>query len=140
MAAPQRIQYLQPQTDCPPEHLAFARSFIDSCRFTFAKSVPANPHEYCLKAWVPDPAAYDRFVELIGYYGYNGRFLRVTYRYLNVDGWRYWESPTLDRTGMIINRTRNYDATTGRCCALGEATSGKHHARSCRNYRPRGHT
>ncbi len=106
-----KVELLQRPTECPDDQLPFARAFIAVCRFTVAKTVPLYPHQYCLREWVPDARQddYARFIELITYYGYNGRFLRTTYRYLNIDGWRYWESPTIDRSGMIVNRAQNSD-------------------------------
>src|SRR4051812_41181880 len=100
---------LDPPADAPPGHLPALRAFIEACRFTYAKSVPDAPHEYCLRAWVPDEhqAGYSLLRDLIAEYGYRGRFRRITYRYLNVDGYRYWESKTIDRTGDIINRALN---------------------------------
>jgi hypothetical protein len=136
--SPQRVQLLQPQTVVPDEHLAFARAFIAICPFTYAKTVPANPHEYCLREWVPQEHQddYDHFLDLIAYHGYNGRFLRQRYRYINVDGRRYWESPKIDRTGMILNRASSEEGADRvvQCCKLGEATGSKHHAKTCVNY------
>src|SRR4051794_695670 len=51
-----------------------ARAFIATCRWTFAKTVPQHPHEYCLRDWVPDNAEFDRFTALIAGHGYSGRF------------------------------------------------------------------
>jgi hypothetical protein len=50
------------------------------------------------------PGRLRRFVALIEEHGYRGRFLATVYTYLNVDGWRYSESPGLFEPGWIINR------------------------------------
>jgi hypothetical protein len=96
-------------SECPTDELEFARQFIAACRFTYAKSVPEAPHEYCLRKWLPPDAQadYDRFVALIASHGYHGRFLSTDYTYLNVDSWRYWESPGFYEPGVIINRANN---------------------------------
>jgi hypothetical protein len=100
-------------TNAPAAELDRARAFIATCRWTFAKSVPQWPHEYCLRAWVrPEPRAdFDQFIALIARHGYRAWFLGQEWLYLNVDDWRYRESKTLDRTGQIINRARNDPAS-----------------------------
>ena len=135
MYTPQKLELLEPQKSVPAHELPFARGFIDVCRFTVAKTVPANPHEYCLREWLDNAnqGFYDRFAKLIKTHGYRGRFLRQTYVYLDVDNWRYWESKTIARTGMILNRAKNDDLAQ-QCCSLSEATGGKHHAKDCDNY------
>ena len=84
-----------------------ARAFVATCRWTFAKTVPQHPHEYCLRDWVPDKADFDRFTALIASHGYSGRFWSQSWVYLHVDGFKYWQSQTLDRSGgLIVNRAR----------------------------------
>jgi hypothetical protein len=101
---------LDDPTEIPEHEAEFARRFIEVCQFTFAKSVPNSPHEYCPRARIPAGRQddYDRFVGLIEQHGYRGRFLSTTYTYLNVDGWRYWQSPSYFPPGsVIINRANN---------------------------------
>ena len=97
------------QANCGPlagDGLAFARSFIADCRFTYARTVPEHPHEYCLRDWA-NGEAFDRFVALIAAHGYPGSFWHQRWTYLDVDGWKYWRSNTLDGSGgLIVNRTR----------------------------------
>ena len=51
---------------------------------------------------------FDWFADLIAQHGYRGRFWGRGWTYLDLrDGFKYWESKTLDKTGRIINRTRN---------------------------------
>lgn len=87
---------------------ARARGLIAVCRWTYAKTVPEAPHEYCLRAWLSPEgqAELDWFVRLIWQHGYDGLFLGQRWRYLDVDGHKYWTSMTTDRTGQIINRAR----------------------------------
>src|SRR4051812_40190923 len=74
--------------------LESARALIAACRWTFAKSVPEHPHEYCLRDWVSDKAEFDRFIALIAVEGYPGRFWGQRWVYLGVDGFKYWRSHT----------------------------------------------
>jgi hypothetical protein len=69
-------------------------------------TVPEHPHAYCLRAWVRHPQEFDRFVALIAERGHPGRFWHREWTYLDVDGFKYWESKTLDRSGLIVNRAR----------------------------------
>jgi hypothetical protein len=135
MYSPQTLRLLDPRSSCPPAQLPFARAFLAGCTFVFAKSVPKNPHSYLVRDRVKPElqADYRRFTGLIKKYGYKGRFLRVVYTYLDVDEYRYWESPTLDRTGMILNRALNADDQD--CCRLASATGGKHHAKDCAHHK-----
>jgi hypothetical protein len=65
------------------DDLALARSFVAACRFTYARTVPEHPHEYCLRDWV-DGEAFDRFVTLIAAHGYPGSFWHQRWTYLDV--------------------------------------------------------
>jgi hypothetical protein len=108
---------LEPQTDCPTHELEFARSVIAACKFKGAtqgnlgdRPVTESPHEYCRRDRVPADrqADLDRLLDLIDVHGYRGRFLSTVYRYLNIDGWRYWASRTaFPPPGVIINRANN---------------------------------
>ena len=100
---------LEQPTEIPTGELPFARRFIAACRFTYAKSVPHAPHEYCPIASLDDSSQEDsdRFFALINEHGYRGRFGATVYRYLDVDGWRYWRSPAYFSPGWMINRADN---------------------------------
>jgi hypothetical protein len=100
---------LETPVPCPADELDFARDFIAACAFTYAKSVPDSPHEYCLRVWLDDQhkGDFDRFTKLITQIGYKGKFMTTVYTYLDVDGWRYWQSRTINGTGRIINRANN---------------------------------
>jgi hypothetical protein len=137
MHSPQKVTLIDRPRTVPAVELPFARAFVAACPFRFAKSVPNNPHEYCLRSWLGDDLQddYDRFTDLIAEYGYRGRFLRVTYRYIDVEDKRYWLSKELFGPGEIINRASNQDAPST-CCKLGEATGMKHHSKTCVNYTP----
>ena len=89
---------------------ARARAFAEKLPWTFARTVPEHPHWYALRAWLSPghQAAFDWFANLIERHGYPGRFWGQSWTYLDLgDGFKYWESKTLDKTGRIINRARN---------------------------------
>jgi hypothetical protein len=70
--------------------------------------VPEHPHWYALHAWLSpeERTAFDWFADLIARHGYTGQFWGHDWIYLDLgDGFKYWESRTLDRKGRIINRT-----------------------------------
>lgn len=82
--------------------------FIRASRWRFAKTMPQWPHEYILRNWHPDrQALFDRFVITIREHGYDAPFLDgATYRYLEIDGWKYWMMGELPDETTIINRAK----------------------------------
>jgi hypothetical protein len=89
------------------EQQARAQAFVENVPWRFARTVPEHPHWYALHAWLsPEQQnAFDWFAALIARHGYEGRFWGQSWTYLDLgDGFKYWESKTLDRTGRIINR------------------------------------
>jgi hypothetical protein len=92
------------------EQSARASSFVAKVPWTFARTVPEHPHEYRLRAWLraEHRTTFDWFAEVIARHGYGGRFWGQGWTYLNLgDGFKYWESNTLDKAGRIINRARD---------------------------------
>ena len=76
-------------------------------RFTYAKSVPEHPHEYLVRSWLSPElqADFDHFREMIRKHGYRGTFWDQTWTYLDVDGWKYWESKSWFGDGdKMLNR------------------------------------
>lgn len=68
-------------------------------KVTFRKTTYIEPHEYIVRAWSADCAALHEAVsQQIAQAGYARRFLNRTYRYINLNGYRYW---TL---GDVLNR------------------------------------
>ena len=89
------------------------RSFIGEADWTYAKTAPANPHEYVVRSRFPDDRAFLRFAEHIWEHGEDRRAFGSIYRYLIVDGWRYWTTgfayggpATTDDELKIVNRAR----------------------------------
>lgn len=84
-----------------------AASRLETVAWTFAKTMPNNPHYWTLrKAWPGGSEDFEAVVQFIRDAGHTIRFGRTDYRCLNVNGWRYWTmgSP-LDQT-TLINRCR----------------------------------
>lgn len=81
------------------------RKFIDSTRWTFAKTMPAWPHEYILRDRV-DSALFDALVRHIRQYGFEGQFYQRVLTYFAEDGLLYWTmGEPIDET-IIINRCK----------------------------------
>ena len=96
------------------EQEARIKAFIArvDARFTYAKTVPEHPHEYLARSWLSPElkAEFDRFRELICKHGYPGTFWNQTWTYLDVDGWKYWESTSwFGDGGKMLNRARLED-------------------------------
>jgi hypothetical protein len=93
------------------EQEARAGAFVETVPWTFARTVPEHPHWYALRAWLNAEyqTGFDWFADLIAGHGYRGRFWGEGWTYLDLgDGFKYWESKTLDKTGRIINRARTH--------------------------------
>jgi hypothetical protein len=87
-----------------------AEEFIGAAPWTFAHTMPENPHEYTVLGQMPDES-FNAFVLHIREHGYRGRFGGRTYTYLEVDGWRYWTMGAPLGATRIINRARVNEAT-----------------------------
>lgn len=83
-----------------------ARALMAACRWTYAKTVPEHPHEYCLRAWLEpkEQIEFDWLAGLIAQHGYPGRFWSATWTYLDVDEHKIWQSRELFGDGPIVNR------------------------------------
>jgi hypothetical protein len=96
--------------------LAFAEA-IELQPWKFASSMAAIPHEYVHESkWIPSPAEGDGFaraIQTIRAYGYSEQWGRKEYRYLNVNGWRYWVMPSMQEGTFLINRARIEYPVTG---------------------------
>jgi endo-alpha-1,4-polygalactosaminidase (GH114 family) len=81
--------------------------FIQTSQWRFAKTMPEHPHEYVVRSWRPDKEpVFERFVMVIREKGYDARFLDATYRYLEIDGWKYWTMGDELNETVIINRAK----------------------------------
>ena len=81
--------------------------FIQSSQWRFAKTMPQWPHEYVVREWRPDQEqVFERLVGFIRTHGYDAEFGGATYRYLEVDGWKYWTMGAPPNETTVINRAR----------------------------------
>jgi hypothetical protein len=97
------------------EQEARARGFIAQvdARFTYAKTLPEHPHEYLARSWLPPELRtdFDHFLASVRKHGYRGTFWNQSWTYLEVDGWKYWESKSwFADGGKILNRARDEHA------------------------------
>lgn len=86
--------------------------FISSSSWRFAKTMPLIPHEYTLRKNAGSEEAFEAAVTFIRENGYTEYFGRNSYRYLNVDGWRYWSMGYPVNETTVINRARVEESRT----------------------------
>lgn len=78
--------------------MAWARRFIDSQEWRFAKTMPQWPHWYIVRGEENRCADFDRFAKLIMKYGEDDPWGSTPRRYLRIAEHKYWV------LGEIINR------------------------------------
>ncbi len=67
------------------------RKFIDSVDWQFAKTMPEIPHEYIVTDDYPEKAEeINNLIEQINKKGYTKAFYGKEYKYLEIDGYKYW--------------------------------------------------
>lgn len=87
--------------------------FIKTSQWCFARSMRQCPHEYIVRKCRPDKEqVFECFVMVIRERGYDARFVDATYRYLEIDGWKYWTMGAALNETTIINRAK-VEAKTG---------------------------
>ncbi len=85
------------------------REFIDSAKWTFAKTMPEWPHEYIVRERV-DEDFFVRLVRHIREHGYGGKFYQKSITYYDDRGMTYWTmGAPLDET-IIVNRCKKEDS------------------------------
>ena len=80
---------------------------LHSARWTFAKTMPHNPHEWTLRRDWPGRVPFDAVVAYIRERGYTMKFGRRDYRCLDVNGFRYWTMGAAYEKTILINRAKN---------------------------------
>lgn len=75
--------------------------------WTFAKTMPTNPHEYVTRRVWKGPPLFDDVVQFIRDHGYRLKFGQRWYVCLDVDGWRHWTMGAPLPATVLINRARN---------------------------------
>jgi hypothetical protein len=85
-----------------PPHDYDPTQYIQANQWTYARTMPENPHEYLLIHRSSDWREHLRFVRFIRLHGFQERLGREMYRYSTPgDGWRYWCSNAYE---AILNR------------------------------------
>ena len=86
-----------------PEQINY---FILSNHWKVAKTMPRNPHEYCLKERCKDPKSFEDFVIHIRAHGYKQNFFQKTYIYYDVGEYQYWTMGAPLQDTILINRAK----------------------------------
>ncbi len=79
--------------------------FINSVKWTYAKTMPEWPHEYIVRSKVDDKL----FVESVNHiraFGYVGSFYKMSITYFDHDGMVYWTMGAPIEETIIINRCK----------------------------------
>jgi hypothetical protein len=84
------------------------RDWIKAQPFTFASTMPENPHHYIIEKTRGGPE-FTAFVEYLETHGEVGIFEGYHYRYLEIDEFTYWLTHGVG-AGSIINRKLTVDA------------------------------
>lgn len=83
-------------------------AFIDTTRWTFARTMPEWPHEYIVRDQV-DEQLFIRLVQHIRQHGYQGAFYHQILTYFDDRGWTFWTMGAPLEETTIINRCRRED-------------------------------
>ncbi len=88
-------------------------NFIDSEKWTYARTMPEWPHEYLVRQKV-DETLFVKLAVFIRENGYDGRFYNKAITYYGYNGRVYWTmgAPIVETT--IINRCRKEDSYKSR--------------------------
>jgi hypothetical protein len=89
------------------------RRFVAAEHWTFAKTMPAWPHEYLVRGRV-DEQLFTRLVEHIRANGYQGRFYSRPITYFESEGLVYWTMGAPVAKTTIVNRCRKEDTYESR--------------------------
>lgn len=73
------------------------------CRWHFAESMPQNPHWYTLRK-NQDDGMFNRVIEHMREFGYDGYFQGAKYRYYNIGHHYYWTMGAPINDTILINR------------------------------------
>lgn len=77
------------------------KNFVDTVVWTFAKTMPEIPHEYIVIDDYPEKSeSIKEFIQEIENDGYVNSFFDKEYKYLEIDGYKYWVIEN------IINRAK----------------------------------
>ena len=95
------------QEEICPVCLLRVRTYIKSVPWKFAKTMAKIPHSYTVKAWSPQlRGEMVIFAKLIAAYGYDEPFFKKSYRYLEIDDYKYWSMWPIPEEVILINRAK----------------------------------
>lgn len=89
------------------------RDFVDTERWTFAKTMPEWPHEYLVRDRV-DARLFEELVHHIRRHGSEQRFYHRVLIYFEEDGLLYWTMGEPVEETVIINRCREEESYENR--------------------------
>ena len=66
--------------------------FIQDSKWVFTKTMPEIPHHYIVRddLSVPNQKLFDEFKEFIDKKGYSKKFYEKEYKYIDMEGYKYW--------------------------------------------------
>lgn len=82
--------------------------FIAKNQWTFARSMPRQPHEYLLRKKATEEKLFVLFVLYIREFGYDQKYGSMNIRYADFGSCRYWTMGDLLEGTILINRARIY--------------------------------
>jgi len=94
--------------DAPRPFSATLRAFVEEQQWTFAKTMPAWPHEYIVRERV-DERLFEDLVRHIRAHGREGRFYEKILIYYEEAGMVYWTMGAPLHETTIVNRCRSED-------------------------------
>ncbi|MEK6251256.1 MAG: hypothetical protein AABM43_04805 [Actinomycetota bacterium] len=86
------------------DELCRFRQIAEGARWTFAASVPEHPHEYSIRGRDLPEDDFIWAVELINRVGYVERFWGQPWRYVRLDGYRFWPTKNQRPDWLMLNR------------------------------------
>ena len=89
------------------------RRFVETVKWTYAKTMPKWPHEYIVRERV-DEEMFLRLFRHIREHGYEGKFYKKTIVYFDHDGRTYWTNGFPIEETTIINRCLKEDTYESR--------------------------
>ena len=82
------------------------RLIVTECSWRFAKTMPQIPHYYTLRKDATEDANFVKLVTFIRSHGYDQKWGRRWFRYLDLDGWTYWTMGAQVDATILVNRAR----------------------------------
>ena len=82
----------------------FLRRFIAEYPWKIASTMPKDPHAYVVRGKGPREADFIKFMQHIRAFGYDAKWFRLTNRYLDFEGHKYWTMGFTYKVTIIINR------------------------------------